>query len=237
MFLFQAVLTAPLSVWKKTAADKWAYQTRHVFLFPLMRRRMHIENFLRNFRILFHFDSQFGRVSINEWFQFIPRAGKDIVVINWLDFFPVPLLQWWLVWIVSSINLLKTQNEPFRISPVGKDNQDIPILHQRQFEGNTILHGMSSFGLHSVMGKCPWFAGSQQIGVFSTNGSSSWSVRFQQGTAGSIPIRSGREILYLSLPPEILEVGLLLLLLLVGSNWCAFRRSSSWRWQFPALIS
>ena len=142
------------------------------------------------------------------------------------------------IWIVL-INLLKTQNEPSRISsPVGKDNQDIPILHQRQFEGNTILHGMSSFGLHSVMGKCPWFAGSQQIGVFSTNGSSSWSVRFQQGTARSIPIRSGREILYLSLPPEILEVGLLLLLLLlVGSNWCAFRRSSSWRWQFPALIS
>ena len=153
MFLFEAVLTAPLSVWKKTAADKWAYQTRHVFLFLfLMRRRMHIENCVWNFRILFHFDSQFGRVSINEWFQFIPGAGKDIVVINWLDFFPVPLLQWWLVWIVSSINLLKTQNEPFRISPVGKDNQDIPILHQRQFEGNTILHGMSSFGLHSVMG-------------------------------------------------------------------------------------
>ena len=160
MFLFETVLIAPLSVWKKTAADKWAYQTRHVFLFPLMRRRMHIENFLRNFRILFHFDSQFGRVSINEWFQFIPRAGKDIVVINWLDFFPVPLLQWWLVWIVSSINLLKTQNEPFRILPVGKDNQDIPILHQCQFEGNiwnVLVRSTLDYG------QMPMVAGSQQI--------------------------------------------------------------------------
>jgi len=70
------------------------YQTRHVFLFLfLMRRRMHIENCVWNFRILFHFDSQFGRLSINEWFQFIPGAGKHIVVINQLDFFPIPLLQ------------------------------------------------------------------------------------------------------------------------------------------------